>query len=94
MGRAMAEKGTMLMSQGNYGDSLVVYDKCLAIQLQARPAPRPLACLAASARHPHARRAAPAPMQVHLGPVVPALCGIYVTDLGSSVTCIPETALG
>ncbi len=37
----MAEKGTMLMSQGNYGDSLVVYDKCLAIQLQVRPRPPP-----------------------------------------------------
>lgn len=31
---ALAEKGTLLMSKGSYGDSLVVYDKCLAIQLQ------------------------------------------------------------
>jgi hypothetical protein len=32
--RALAEKGTMLMSKGFYGDALVVYDKCLSIQLQ------------------------------------------------------------
>jgi hypothetical protein len=32
--RALAEKGTLLMSKGFYGDALVVYDKCLNIQLQ------------------------------------------------------------
>jgi len=38
----LAEKGTMLMSRGNYNDALVIYDKCLSIQLQVEPLdPRP-----------------------------------------------------
>jgi hypothetical protein len=29
----LAEQGTILMSRGNYADALVIYDRCLSIQL-------------------------------------------------------------